>query len=169
MPDRVTERVTDSATMTSTGSAVADVERQLTTALAAWGAGSVLVGGLLWASDGGDRRVAFGRQTAAWGAIDLAIAGLGLVRARRRHGDPDDAERRRLRRALVINSVLDVGYVATGVALMTHADRIAVSFPARRSGRRYRADELRGDGAAVITQGAFLLLLDTTFAIRLRA
>ena len=145
------------------------VERQLTGVLAAWGAGSVLVGGAVWASARQPYLAAFGRQTAAWGAIDVAIAGFGLVRARRRKGQPDDDERRRLRRALVINSVLDVFYVAGGVVLIARADPLADSIPARTRGRRYRADELRGDGVAVVAQGAFLLRRDTTFAIRLGA
>ncbi|MEW6226412.1 MAG: hypothetical protein AB1627_17465 [Chloroflexota bacterium] len=55
----------------------------------------------------------------------------------------------RLRRVLLVNAWLDVGYVATGAWL---------------AGRTRR----RGDGAAVLVQGAFLLWLDATAARRLR-
>ena len=87
----------------------------------------------------------FGRQTAAWGAVDGAIA---LVGARRRaaRGRTDPA---RLRRVLVLNAGLDVGYLAAGGVLVART-------------------RWRGDGLAVLVQGAFLLVLDTVAARRLR-
>jgi hypothetical protein len=57
---------------------VTDVEQRLTRVLRGWAAGSVGVGALLCADP---RTRGFGRQTAAWGAVDGAIA---LVGARRR-------------------------------------------------------------------------------------
>ena len=87
----------------------------------------------------------FGRQTAAWGAVDGAIAYVG-ARRRTAKGPTDP---RRLRRVLLVNAGLDVGYLAAGAALVRHG-------------------RWRGDGAAVLVQGAFLLLLDTTAAHRLR-
>lgn len=118
------------------------VEEDLTRTLSAWAAGSVAVGGLLALSP---RTRGFGRQTAAWGAVDGAIAYAG-VRGRRRKGPTDPA---RLRRVLLVNAGLDVGYLALGQ-------------------RMRRSERWRGDGAAVLVQGAFLLLLDTTAAVRLR-
>lgn len=121
---------------------MSDVEVRLTRVLGTWGAGSVLVGGLLALSP---RRRAFGRQTAAWGAVDLAIAAFG-ARRRAQSGPTDPA---RLRKVLLGNAVLDVGYLATGAWAV-------------RDGR------WRDDGQAVLVQGAFLLLLDTVAASRLR-
>ncbi len=113
----------------------ATVETRLTTVLGTWAAASVVVGGALAPST---RTRGFGRQTAAWGAVDGAIATVG-ARNRRRRGPTDP---RRLRRVLLVNAGLDVGYVVTGAALL-------------------RTDRWRGDGAAVVVQGAFLLVLDT--------
>ncbi len=81
----------------------------------------------------------FGRQTLAWGVVDAAIAGFGFTRPA-----PEPA---RLRRVLLINTVADVGYIALGVMAV------------RRG--------LRGDGEAVVVQGAFLLALDSHFAYHL--
>lgn len=145
-----------------------EVERQLTAALAFWGAASVLVGGVVWGAGSSDRWIAFGRQTAAWGAIDLVIAGVGTMRSRRRAGPPSHEDRGRLHRVLVVNSVLDVGYVAAGTALAVRSDAVAESITRRMPGRRYGAAELRGDGAAIVVQGLFLLGLDTMFAVRTR-
>lgn len=118
-----------------------DVERRLTQVLGGWAAGSVAAG-LALAARPGTRGL--GRQTALWGAVDGAIA---LVGARRRaaKGPTDPA---RLRRVLLVNAGLDVGYLLLGARL-------------RRSSR------WREDGAAVLVQGAFLLVLDTSAALAL--
>jgi hypothetical protein len=114
------------------------VEERLTRVLGSWAAASVLAGAALSTSP---RTRGFGRQTVAWGAVDAAIAGWG-VRGRRRRGP---TEPQRLRRVLLLNAGLDVGYLGAGAWLV-------------RDGR------WRGDGLAVLVQGAFLLWLDTTAA-----
>lgn len=121
---------------------MSDVESRLTAALGRWAAGSVATGALL--SVPRSTR-GFGRQTLAWGAVDGAIAAVG----RRRHAARGPTDPTRLRRVLLVNAVLDVGYLAAGAWLV-------------RDGR------WRGDGAAVLVQGAFLLALDGTAARALR-
>ncbi len=116
------------------------VEQDLLRDLQRWAVGSVVVGGALAASP---RTRGFGRQTAAWGAVDGAIA---LVGARRQAAGPTDPAR--LRRVLLVNAGLDVGYLAGGAWLV-------------------RRTRWRGDGLAVLVQGAFLLWLDATSARRL--
>ncbi len=119
-----------------------DVEVRLTQVLGGWAAGSVLVGGALSASP---RTRGFGRQTAAWGAVDGLIAYVG-GRKRARSGPTDP---RRLRRVLLLNAGLDVGYLAAGAWLV-------------------RRTRWAGDGWAVLVQGAFLLVLDGAAARALR-
>jgi hypothetical protein len=105
-----------------------------------------------------ERIKSFGRQTAMWGAIDAAIAGAGeLSRQRRRPQtlEQQTQQRMRLRRVLAINALADVAYIAGGIAV---AKRDSAG-----TARRLNA----GDGAAIVVQGAFLLALDTTFAVRL--
>lgn len=121
---------------------MSDVEEQLTRVLGGWAAASVAVGAVLAARPG---TRGFGRQTVAWGAVDGAIAGVG---AWRRTAKGPTAPRR-LRRILLLNAGLDVGYLGAGAWLV-------------RDGR------WRGDGAAVVVQGAFLLVLDSVAAFRLR-
>ena len=118
------------------------VEQDLTRVLGRWATASVVVGAALSAHP---QTRGFGRQTAAWGAVDGVIAYAG-VRSRRRRGPTDP---RRLRRVLLVNAGLDVGYLAAGAWLV-------------RDGR------WRGDGAAVVVQGAFLLALDGLAARALR-
>ena len=116
------------------------VEQELIRRLGRWAVGSMLLGSALAVAP---RTRGFGRQTAAWGAVDGAIALVGARRlARGRTTDPA-----RLRRMLLVNAGLDVGYLAAGLWL------------SRRS-------RWRGDGLAVLVQGAFLLVLDGTAAAR---
>lgn len=139
-------------------------EREITTLLSVWAAGSVLKGGaiaLLGKRTGREQWTRFGRQTAMWGAVDALIAGAGAL-SRSRRGDltPEevDAEARKLRRLLLINAAADVVYIAGGAHIAVRAGRRGTSF---RMGR--------GDGIAILIQGAFLLALDTTYARKLSA
>jgi len=128
------------------------VRSTLTRALTAWSLGSIAVGALVVVRRPGERATGFARQSIAWGAVDLAIAGLSL---RRRDPAADEAvEAGSLRRLLLVNAVLDVGYVTAGALLW-------------RAGR-FRGRDSTGDGAGVVVQGAFLLVLDTACAVALR-
>jgi hypothetical protein len=127
------------------------VRSDLTRRLVAWGAVSV-VGGAALAGAGaarGDRLLAgVGRQAVAWGAVDLVIAGVGSAANRRPVTDAPRALRS-LRRLLLVNAALDVGYLA-GAAVLAR--------------RRERA----GDALGVAVQAAALLVLDVGHAARLR-
>ncbi|MGJ7441229.1 DUF6992 family protein [Aquipuribacter sp. MA13-6] len=129
------------------------VRHDLTRTLAAWSVASIAGGAVLAWRRGGPRAAGFARQSMAWGGIDLAIAAAGAVGAR--NGVQDrEAETASLRRLLLLNAALDVGYVAVGAALLR--------------ARTVRGRDSVGDGAGVVVQGAFLLVLDLTQAARLR-
>lgn len=136
-----------------------EVRARLTRSLAGWAVASMAVGGALAlvarsrVGADSERIAGFARQTLAWGAIDLAIAGAGLRSEQRPVPDPADAARS-LRRLLVVNSALDVGYVAAGLALV-------------RAGRVRGRDSV-GDGVGVVVQGGFLLVLDLVHAVRVQ-
>lgn len=129
------------------------VRSDLTRALTAWSVLSIGVGAVLTVRGGDERSVGVARQCLAWGGIDLAVAGMGML-AQRRPGTDVAAETTSLRRLLLVNAALDVGYVAAGAALVQL--------------RRVRGRDSVGDGTAVVVQGAFLLLLDLGSAARLR-
>lgn len=117
--------------------------------LTRWGTASVLVGSALALPR---RTRAFGLQTLMWGAIDVGLA----VFTRRRADVP---KKRMLRRILLVNAALDVGYVATGAHLAVRQPTL---------GGRLSAAEARGHGLAVVIQGAALFVIDLTAARRLR-
>ena len=120
---------------------MSDVELQLSRVIGGWAAASVALGAVLSVSP---RTRGFGRQSAAWGAVDGAIAYAG-ARKRSANGRTDPA---RLRRILLVNAGFDLGYLAAGTWLV-------------------QRPRWRGDGVAVLLQGAFLLVLDTAAAKKL--
>ena len=138
------------------------VEGDLTRALAAWAIANIALGTVVAVAGRRMRRpslVAFGRQTAAWGAVDGAIAGIGALTRRRRGAltaTDRAAKARTLRRVLIANAVADVGYVAAGAVIVL-----------RDSQGRPTSGMRRGDGVAIVTQGLFLLALELSQARRL--
>lgn len=139
------------------------VEGTLTKTLVSWSVTSIALGtSIALAGHKFEKKelTDFGRQTAAWGGVDLAIAGAGLLVQRRRGKLSEEQIQRQirnLRRLLVINAVADVGYVAGGMAILKRSMQKKSSF---RMGP--------GDGYAIVIQGAFLFVLDVSQAKRLR-
>lgn len=142
-------------------------EREITTLLSVWAAGSVIKGtaiALIGKRTGRKQWVRFGRQTALWGAVDALIAGAGaLSRSRRGELTQEQVyfEATKLRVMLLLNAAADVLYVAGGAHIAFHAK----PGPPERTSFRMG----RGDGVATIIQGAFLLALDATYARKLSA
>ena len=142
-------------------------ERELSTLLGIWAAGSIIKGGviaLIGQRTGRRQWMRFGRQNAMWGAVDALIAGAGAL-GRARRGDLTqeeiDAKARSLQRLLLINAAADVIYIAGGAHIAYHAKPGPPEVTSFRMGR--------GDGVAIVIQGAFLLGLDLTYARRLSA
>ena len=127
-------------------------ERAHLVRLIAWGAASVVAGTALLLLATVRRGPSpllgnFAVQCAAWGAIDLAIA----FAAWRGLAVRDLAGATKLDRLLWLNTGLDVGYVAVGVALAVVGWQLG-----RRLG-------LVGAGLGVVVQGLALLVLDAHF------
>ncbi len=149
--------------------AAADVwteQERISRQLAGWAVASMVAGStaaVLGHVRGIPALRAFGGQNAAWGAVDLAIAAFGQLRRRGRLATIEDPyaqhvqadEWRSLRRVLLVNAGLDIGYVAAGAA--------GVAWSMRRKGPLPAA---AGHSAAVILQGGFLLVFDTVHARR---
>lgn len=140
------------------------MEQELLRTLGAWSLASITAGSAAWAH--GRYRSqpvvqAWGRQNAAWGAVNGAIAGAGWLRNSRDRdpeATPEHAER--LRRTLRLNAGLDLGYIAAGVGLVLLR---------KQAGRlpRYTPGQAVGDGLGIVLQGGFLYWLDTKYAARL--
>ena len=97
-----------------------------------WAAGAIVA---LWITEGRTAKRGFWFMSGLWACINAAIVAFSLV------NPPADPEE--LARLLIINSLLDVGYVLVGAILCTR-----------------KTPMLRGFGAAIIVQGLFLLVFD---------
>lgn len=129
------------------------IERAHLLRLSIWGGASLIVGSVLLVLLRVRRHRSsmldhFGIQTAAWGALILALSLAGLQHLELR----DLAGATRLDRFLWLNIGLDTGYVMVGITLLVLGWRVI-----RRLG-------LVGAGLAVIVQGSALALLDLVLA-----
>lgn len=125
--------------------------------LLGWGVASAALGGImqLFAQDFWKQ---FGLQALAWGAIDAALALVGIRSARNKErryeqkelGSADEKkEARTIRRVLLINAGLDALYILSGSWVIwrfqMHTDR-------------------QGMGVGILLQGAWLLVFDALLA-----
>lgn len=131
--------------MSSARTVTSTVIRRLTR----WGTASVLVGGAFALPR---RTRGFGVQTLMWGAIDLMLAAVT-------RGRDEVPQAQTLRRILLVNAALDVGYVAAGAHLAVRTPTL---------GGRLRPADARGHGLGVVLQGAALFVIDLTAARHLR-
>ncbi|HEX8330053.1 MAG TPA: hypothetical protein VF629_21130 [Hymenobacter sp.] len=134
----------------------ARLDRRGLTVLGAWAAGNLLVSGASLGSTDGSAHY-FHQMNVGWGAVNLALAGTGLLAARRaaRQPPPNRAgavrSQLRLENLYLLNAGLDVAYMATGLYLREKGRNPTASGSSAR---------WRGYGNSLLLQGGFLLLFD---------
>jgi hypothetical protein len=91
-----------------------------------------------------------------WNTVNFALAGVGLLRARKESGSlsaSETLERHiQLEQTLLFNAGLDLAYMTAGLYLMERA-----------KGNESRSDQLKGFGQSLMLQGGFLCLFDLFF------
>jgi len=118
----------------------------------AWGGANAVGGGALWMTADDDPLQSVGLQSALWGAVNVGIATVGLLR---QDAEPDAAfgnavrAERRYHDILLVNLGLNVGYMGVGAAMVIAGSQGVDN-----------ADAWRGHGAALILQGLGLFVLD---------
>ncbi len=127
-------------------------QRSLARTTVVWGLASMGIGGVLATRQNRWWR-AFGQQHLGWGAVDLGIVAVVQASQRRsmaRLPDPYAAptlawQERKLHRVLLGNAIADAGYCVVGAVMMAKL-----------------RDKPRGAGAgaAIVIQGAFLMVHD---------
>lgn len=125
-------------------------EADLTKRLLVWSIISLLSGLYIWFATNEFGR-GFGIQLAVWGAVDAAIAIIGVGTAARRKptANPKD-EALFIRKVLWINFGLDMLYILGGFWVI----------------QAYSEMFWQGTGYGIILQGAFLFLFDLIHALR---
>lgn len=127
--------------------------------LGSWAAGNMITGGITMGKTEGSVRH-FHEMNLMWNTVNLGIAAFGLLTSSSEPGismDQAIKAHRKTEKLLLINSGLDVVYMAAG-GYMIHRSRTDT----RNSGM------LSGYGKSVMLQGGFLLVFDTAFWLVLR-
>jgi len=105
-----------------------------------WALANITTGTLMSIQAEDPQPVAFHQMNAGWNTVNLALATTGLILDR-------PVEPKKLARLFWINTALDVGYMAGGLAM-------------RQRGLRLDQPELVGWGDAILLQGGFLFVFD---------
>ena len=104
----------------------------------------------------------FHEMNVMWNTVNFGLALPGYFKAKKNAGDWDAAEMERQQRKtqsiFLINSAVDIGYIATGMYLRGEAEN-----------RPDEADMFRGYGDSMVLQGSFLFAFDlVAYAIHKR-
>lgn len=124
--------------------------------LGSWAAGNLVVSGIAADQTEGSAHY-FHQMNLGWGAINLALAGVGYLGARRAARQPAPTQADNVRAQLrtenlyLFNAGLDVAYLAIGVYLLEKSRNPTASGSPER---------WRGYGQSLLLQGGFLLLFD---------
>jgi len=128
-----------------------DINRTGMIILGSWAVGNMAIGTTGYFRSEGQTKY-FHQMNAMWNLVSLGIAGFGLYSALNDPTQLDFAEsiqqHESIRRILLFNAGLDVGYMATGIYLR------------ERAFRSDRPERLTGYGNALLLQGAFLFTFD---------
>jgi hypothetical protein len=133
----------------------ARLERQKTAmlVLGAWAVGNIGTGlALRGNATGSDRH--FHEMNIGWGAVNLAIAGLGYWSSAKADPASYDLmasinEQHKIQKILLFNAGLDIGYMLGGAYLIERAKNTTE-----------RPERLRGFGQSIVLQGGFLFAFD---------
>lgn len=121
------------------------------TLLAAWAALNLTLGSVLYFLD--DARSAFHQMNVFWNLVNAGLAAGGLIGSSRERSDRGLTEsveaQHKTEKIFLLNAGLDLGYIMGGLYLR----ELVTRFPDW-------AAELPGWGAAIVLQGAFLMVFD---------
>ena len=126
------------------------------TVLGGWAVGNLVVSGIAAGQMEGSTHYLH-QMNLGWGAINLALAGVGYLGARRAARQPTPSRSENVRAQLrtenlyLFNAGLDVAYLATGFYLLEKS---------RNPTAPGSSDRWRGYGQSLLLQGGFLLLFD---------
>lgn len=118
--------------------------------LGGWAVSNMVIGGIGMTRTGGNLRY-FHQMNAAWNTVNLAIAGFGYRGLKNQSLDLNLTETitefHNFEKILLLNTGLDVGYMALGAFLWER-------------GLRKESSRLKGYGQSLILQGGFLFTFD---------
>ena len=132
------------------------------TILGSWSAANIVSGAILQANTTREKKY-FHQMNAIWNGVNLAIAGLGYLNARKARAADFNLtksikEHHKFQKILLFNAGLDIGYMVGGLYLMERG---------KNQSEQGDRDQMRGFGKSIILQGGFLFVFDLITAWQL--
>lgn len=122
--------------------------------LGAWAIGNLAYSGVAVFNNTGQNK-AFHQMNIGWGAINLALAGVGYLGTRDAATNLSVIESLKqlesTKRIFLFNAGLDIGYMATGAYMLERS---------KNTSNQKRSDQLAGFGKSIMVQGGFLFAFD---------
>ena len=138
------------------------INEQLMLTLGSYAVGNFAVSGAGYFAAEDEYTKRFHEMNVMWNTVNFGLALPGYFKAKKNAGDWDATEMERQQRKtqsiFLINSAVDIGYIATGMYLRGEAEN-----------RPDEADMFRGYGDSMVLQGSFLFAFDlVAYAIHKR-
>ena len=138
------------------------INEQLMLTLGSYAVGNFAVSGAGYFAAEDEYTKRFHEMNVMWNTVNFGLALPGYFKAKKNAGDWDATEMERQQRKtqsiFLINSAVDIGYIATGMYLRGEAEN-----------RLDEGDMFRGYGDSMILQGSFLFAFDlVAYAIHKR-
>ena len=138
------------------------INENLMLGLGSYAVGNFAISGAGYFSSEDEYTKHFHEMNVMWNTVNFGLALPGYLKAKKNAGDWDAAEMERQQRKtqsiFLINSAVDIGYIATGMYLRGEAEN-----------RPDESDMFRGYGDSMVLQGSFLFAFDlVAYAIHKR-
>tara|TARA_B100000900_G_scaffold415248_1_gene444425 strand:- start:8318 stop:8914 length:597 start_codon:yes stop_codon:yes gene_type:complete len=129
------------------------INENLMLTLGSYAVGNFAVSGACYFASEDEYFKRFHEMNVIWNTVNFGLALPGYSKAKRNAGDWDAAEMQRQQQKtqsiFLINTALDIGYIATGIYLRGEAEN-----------RPDESDMFCGYGDSMVLQGSFLFLFD---------
>lgn len=130
-------------------------DEKLMLGLGGWATSNFIVSGIGWATVPDGEAHYFHQMNVMWNTVNLGLAIPGYIKARKANSSMSFAEtikaQQKTEKIFLINTGLDVGYMAGGLLLRSEA----------RSNPK-KQDKFNGYGNSLLLQGGFLFAFDLT-------
>lgn len=129
------------------------IDQQLMVGLGAWAASNFALSAYGWSTAANAQEKYFHQMNVMWNTVNVGLAVPGYFRAKNTNLSLNEMQtweaQNKTQKIFLINSALDLGYLASGFALRQ-----------QNSTNTTQQAQLQGYGSSLLIQGGFLLLFD---------
>ena len=131
------------------------INKKLMIGLGSWATANFIASGIGWAAVPKGEARYFHQMNVMWNTVNIGLAIPGYLKAKKAHSTLTFSEtvrkQHQTEKIFLINTGLDVGYIASGLILRSEA-----------KSNLEKHDQFKGYGNSLLMQGGFLFLFDLT-------